>query len=186
MTRIIAGLAGGIRLDVPDAGTRPTSERVRESLFGALEPTGMLDGTAVLDLYTGSGALGLESLSRGAASADLVERAPKAAATARRNAERVAKATGRAALVHASASARLSAPVRVTFRSRAPRPALRPRRHRSHGGPETARTAPRRRRAGHRRARHAIRHSGLGRCRPSALREKAFGDTSLYWGELPQ
>ena len=58
----------------------------------------------MLDLYTGSGALGLESLSRGAASADLVERAPKAAAAARRNAERVAKATGRAALVHASAT----------------------------------------------------------------------------------
>lgn len=103
MTRIIAGAAGGVRLEVPGTGTRPTSERVRESLFGALEPTGMLDGTAVLDLYAGSGALGLEALSRGAASADLVERAPKSAALVRRNAARVAKASGREARVHASA-----------------------------------------------------------------------------------
>lgn len=76
---------------------------MRESLFGALAPTGMLDGTAVLDLYAGSGALGLEALSRGAATADLVERAPKSAALVRRNAERVGKALNRVAHVHASA-----------------------------------------------------------------------------------
>lgn len=102
MTRIIAGAAGGLRIDVPSAGTRPTSERVRESLFGALEPMGMLDGAAVLDLYAGSGALGLEALSRGAASADLVERSARSAALARRNAERVAAATGGAARAHAT------------------------------------------------------------------------------------
>lgn len=86
MTRIIAGAAGGVRLDVPDAGTRPTSDRVRESLFGALETTGLLEGTSVVDLYAGSGALGLEALSRGAAAVDLVERAPRAAQVVRANA----------------------------------------------------------------------------------------------------
>ncbi|MGN6219322.1 MAG: RsmD family RNA methyltransferase [Microbacterium sp.] len=94
MTRIIAGRAGSLALDVPDAGTRPTSDRVRESLFGALESAGVLDGAAVLDLYAGSGALGLEAASRGAASVDLVEKAPRAATIAQRNAGRVAKALG--------------------------------------------------------------------------------------------
>lgn len=92
MTRIVAGRAGSLVLQVPDAGTRPTSDRVRESLFGSLESSGALDRAAVLDLYAGSGALGLEALSRGAASVDLVERAPRAAAVAERNARRVEKA----------------------------------------------------------------------------------------------
>jgi 16S rRNA (guanine966-N2)-methyltransferase len=99
MTRIIAGRAGSLVLDVPDAGTRPTSDRVRESLFGALESADALRGAAVLDLYAGSGALGLEALSRGAASADLVEKSPRAATVAQRNATRVAKAVGAAAAV---------------------------------------------------------------------------------------
>lgn len=94
MTRIIAGRAGSIVLDVPDAGTRPTSDRVRESLFGALESAGVLRDAAVVDLYAGSGALALEAISRGAASADLVEKAPRAAAVAQRNAARVVRALG--------------------------------------------------------------------------------------------
>lgn len=94
MTRIIAGRAGSIVLDVPDAGTRPTSDRVRESLFGALESADVLRGAAVLDLYAGSGALALEAVSRGAASADLVEKSPRAASIAQRNVSRVAKAVG--------------------------------------------------------------------------------------------
>jgi 16S rRNA (guanine966-N2)-methyltransferase len=71
MTRIVAGTAGGRRLSVP-AGrqTRPTSERAREGLFSSL---GDLTGARFLDLYAGSGAVGLEALSRGAASATLVE-----------------------------------------------------------------------------------------------------------------
>ncbi|MEV6880219.1 16S rRNA (guanine(966)-N(2))-methyltransferase RsmD [Amycolatopsis sp. NPDC051128] len=73
MTRIVAGTAGGRRLKVPPKGTRPTSERVREALFNALETAGELDGAHVLDLYAGSGALGLEALSRGAADALFVE-----------------------------------------------------------------------------------------------------------------
>lgn len=73
MTRIVAGVAGGRRLAVPARGTRPTSERVREALFSAVEAAIDLDGTRVLDLYAGSGALGLEALSRGAAVATFVE-----------------------------------------------------------------------------------------------------------------
>ena len=95
MTRIIAGRAGSISLEVPDAGTRPTSDRVRESLFGALESADALQGAAVLDLYAGSGALGLEAVSRGAASVDLVEKSPRAAAIVERNAAKVAKSLRR-------------------------------------------------------------------------------------------
>src|SRR4051812_11896582 len=99
VTRIIGGRAGSIALEVPDAGTRPTSDRVRESLFGALESADALRGARVLDLYAGSGALGLEAVSRGAASADLVDKAPAAASVAQRNAGRVAKAIGRDAAI---------------------------------------------------------------------------------------
>ncbi|HEV8695618.1 MAG TPA: 16S rRNA (guanine(966)-N(2))-methyltransferase RsmD [Lysobacter sp.] len=69
-------------MDVADApGLRPTSDRVRETLFNWLQP--MLPGARVLDLFAGSGALGLEALSRGAAAAVLVERDPKLAAALR-------------------------------------------------------------------------------------------------------
>ena len=99
MTRIIAGRAGSITLEVPAEGTRPTSDRVRESLFGALEAADLLEGAVVCDLYAGSGALGLEAVSRGAASADLVERSPRAATAATRNADRVTRAVGGSARV---------------------------------------------------------------------------------------
>lgn len=92
MTRIISGSAGGARLDVPNVGTRPTSDRVRESLFGALDAADAINGARVLDLYAGSGALGLESLSRGASSVELVESGRAAAAVIRRNAATVAHA----------------------------------------------------------------------------------------------
>jgi len=83
--RIIAGAVGGRRIDVPPGGTRPTSDRVREALFSALEADPGLAGAAVLDLCAGSGALGLEALSRGAAHALFVESDRRAAATLRRN-----------------------------------------------------------------------------------------------------
>ncbi len=67
---------------------------MRESLFAALESLDAIDGARVLDLYAGSGALGLEALSRGAATADLVERGRPAAAVVRRNAGAVAKSSG--------------------------------------------------------------------------------------------
>jgi len=98
MTRIIAGGARGIRLAVPARGTRPTSDRVRESLFAGMESMGALDDARVLDLYAGSGALGLEALSRGAASVDLVELSRPAATIARDNIARVERSLGRAGL----------------------------------------------------------------------------------------
>lgn len=78
--RIIAGSAGGRRFAVPaGAATRPTSDRAREALFSTLTSLLNLEGAAVLDLYAGSGALGLEALSRGAAEATFVESDPAAA-----------------------------------------------------------------------------------------------------------
>ncbi|WP_368499198.1 16S rRNA (guanine(966)-N(2))-methyltransferase RsmD [Herbiconiux sp. A18JL235] len=100
MTRIIGGAAGSLTLSVPRSGTRPTSDRVREAIFSALDARGGLDGLRVLDLYAGSGALGLEALSRGAASVTLVERNAGAARVARQNAatvERAVRSTGAAA-----------------------------------------------------------------------------------------
>ncbi|MCO1582455.1 16S rRNA (guanine(966)-N(2))-methyltransferase RsmD [Crossiella sp. SN42] len=85
MTRIVAGVAGGRRLSVPPKGTRPTSERVREALFSALEAAVDLEGARVLDLYAGSGALGLEALSRGAGHALFVESDRRAAEVLRGN-----------------------------------------------------------------------------------------------------
>jgi 16S rRNA (guanine966-N2)-methyltransferase len=90
--RIIAGRAGGTVLAAPPSGTRPTSDRVRESLFAALESADALAGARVADLYAGTGALGLEALSRGAASVDLVEQAAAAEKLTRANAARVLKA----------------------------------------------------------------------------------------------
>jgi 16S rRNA (guanine(966)-N(2))-methyltransferase RsmD len=87
MTRIIGGVAGGRRIAVPARGTRPTTDRVRESLFNIVTARRDLTGLAVLDLYAGSGALGLEALSRGAASALFVESDQRSAAVIARNIE---------------------------------------------------------------------------------------------------
>jgi 16S rRNA (guanine966-N2)-methyltransferase len=95
MTRIIAGFAGSIRLTVPTSGTRPTSDRVREAIFSALEARDALDGARVLDLYAGSGALGLEAASRGAAHVTLVDRATAAHTATQTNAAAVRKAAPR-------------------------------------------------------------------------------------------
>ena len=87
MTRVIAGAAGGRRL-ATSAGrtTRPTSDRTREGLFATVEAIcGGLRGAAVLDLYAGSGAVGLEALSRGAADLVLVESDGRAAQVIRQN-----------------------------------------------------------------------------------------------------
>ncbi|AEF41606.1 16S rRNA (guanine(966)-N(2))-methyltransferase RsmD [Hoyosella subflava] len=89
MTRIIAGGAGGIRLRVPPKGTRPTTDRVREALFSALSSRIDFGGLRVLDLYAGSGALGLESLSRGAAVAVFVESGARAVGVIKDNIQTV-------------------------------------------------------------------------------------------------
>ena len=81
--RVVAGEFGGRRLAAPPGrGTRPTADRVREALFSML---GDVSGAHVLDLFAGSGALGIEALSRGAASAAFVESDARAAAVVRRN-----------------------------------------------------------------------------------------------------
>jgi 16S rRNA (guanine966-N2)-methyltransferase len=85
VTRIVAGTLGGRTIAVPAKGTRPTSDRVREAIFSRLEHLGVLDGARVLDLYAGSGALGLEAASRGAKSVTLVDSARPATDVARRN-----------------------------------------------------------------------------------------------------
>jgi 16S rRNA (guanine966-N2)-methyltransferase len=84
MTRIVAGAAKGRRLVVPKGeDVRPTADRVKEALFSSLQP--LLGGASVLDLFAGSGALGLEALSRGAARVTFVERSNAALTALRRN-----------------------------------------------------------------------------------------------------
>ncbi len=103
MTRIIAGSAGGRTLDVPPTGTRPTSDRVREALFSRLGHADVLDGATVWDLYAGSGALGLEAASRGAAAVVLVESRSRAADVCRRNAARLGLRQVRVVVQHVAA-----------------------------------------------------------------------------------
>lgn len=96
MSRIIAGVSGGTPLvSVPGSATRPTTDRVKEALFSRLESLDVLLDARVLDLYAGSGALGVESASRGAASVELVEFDAKAAAVCQRNAEAMNQALRR-------------------------------------------------------------------------------------------
>lgn len=97
MTRIIAGVAGGRRLETPrGAATRPSADRVREALFSALESRlGSLRGLRFLDLYAGSGAVGLEAWSRGASAVTLVERDKRTAGLVARNARALGCADAR-------------------------------------------------------------------------------------------
>ena len=89
MTRIIAGAAKGRRLSVPADGTRPTSDRAREALFNSLGSLVDLSWARVLDLFAGTGAVGLESLSRGATDVVFVESDRAAVEILRRNIESV-------------------------------------------------------------------------------------------------
>ncbi len=82
--RVIAGTARGVELKHPQGSTRPTSSRLRESLFGILEAAD-LDWSSVVDLYAGSGALGIEALSRGAGHCTFVESSRRACAVIRDN-----------------------------------------------------------------------------------------------------
>src|SRR5918999_1949558 len=109
--RVIAGRYGGRRLQAPPGdATRPTSDRVREALFSVLG--GRVDGARVLDLFAGSGALGIEALSRGAAEATFVDSAPASIRAVRANldalgaAAEVRRADARRFLGAASAAAR--------------------------------------------------------------------------------
>ncbi len=111
--RIVGGVASGRHIVVPPRGTRPTTDRVRESLFNILSARRDLTGLAVLDLYAGSGALGLEALSRGAASALFVESNQRAGAIITRNIEALGLAGGtlRRGAVTAVLAAGATAPV---------------------------------------------------------------------------
>jgi 16S rRNA (guanine966-N2)-methyltransferase len=109
--RVIAGEAKGRRLVVPDGGgTRAATDRIRETLFGILEP--VIAGTEVLDLFAGAGTLGIEALSRGAAHATFVEQSAKAIAALRKNLETTGF-TARATVVRANVLTYLDGPLRA-------------------------------------------------------------------------
>ncbi len=115
MTRIISGRLRGLTITVPPAGTRPTTDRVREALFSAIGSRVDLDGAAVLDLFAGSGALGLEAVSRGADVAWFVEENQRAVACLKKN------TAGASSLSSSSSSS--SSPLRLTVK-RAALPAV--------------------------------------------------------------
>lgn len=104
MTRIISGAAGGTPLiAVPGSLTRPTTDRVKEALFSRLDAFDVIAGSRVLDLYAGSGSLGVESASRGAQAVELVESDGKASAVCQRNADLINGVLARKAVsVHRS------------------------------------------------------------------------------------
>ncbi|HXS72224.1 MAG TPA: 16S rRNA (guanine(966)-N(2))-methyltransferase RsmD [Patescibacteria group bacterium] len=110
--RVIAGTARSIRLDAPGPGTRPLADRVKQTLFAILEPD--LPRARFLDLFAGSGAAGIEALSRGAAHATFVERDQRAIGTIRTNLARTGlDGADRATLVRADALVWLRDPDRV-------------------------------------------------------------------------
>ena len=106
--RVIAGTARGVRLEAPGSATRPLADRVKQTLFAILEPD--LPGANVLDLFAGSGAAGLEALSRGAAHATFVERDSAAAAVIATNLARTHLAGARARIVRRDAIGWLRGP----------------------------------------------------------------------------
>jgi 16S rRNA (guanine966-N2)-methyltransferase len=101
--RVIAGSAKGVRLAAPGAGTRPLADKVKQAAFAALEPD--LPGASMLDLFAGSGAAGIEALSRGAARAVFVERDAGAASVIRENVRRAGFDAESARIVRAEATA---------------------------------------------------------------------------------
>ncbi len=109
--RVVAGIAGGRRIQTPTGRQlRPTSERVREAVFSSLWSLGVLDGARVLDLFAGSGAMGIEALSRGATSATFVEADPVAARTIEANLAATGLETAGSRVVHADVARFLDDP----------------------------------------------------------------------------
>jgi 16S rRNA (guanine(966)-N(2))-methyltransferase RsmD len=107
--RVVTGVAGGLRLEAPGAGTRPFSDKVKQALFSMVESERPdVWEQPMLDLFAGSGAAGIEALSRGAPAAVLVERDGRAARVIRRNLERTGLAAG-ATVVRAEVLSWLSA-----------------------------------------------------------------------------
>ena len=106
--RVVAGTAGGLRLVAPEGhATRPTSDRAREATFNALGSLGVIEEASVLDLFAGSGAMGIEALSRGAAHATFVDNDERARTAIRANLDSTSLAD-RAAVVAADAFTFLS------------------------------------------------------------------------------
>src|ERR687897_418887 len=108
--RVIAGTARSIRLDAPGTGTRPLADRVKQTLFAILEPD--LRGARFLDLFAGSGAAGIEALSRGAAHATFVERDAGAVRIIKANLQRTGL-TDRATVTRGEVLAWLRDPMRA-------------------------------------------------------------------------
>ena len=187
MARVIAGEAGGRRLAVPDGrNTRPTSDRAREGLFATIVSlTGSLDGARVLDLYAGSGAVGLEALSRGAEHVLLVESGPRAARVIRDNIESIGLAgaevlTDRVERVLARdpdsgpVRRRLRRPALRAGRRRGVRHAQRPRKPRLAGAGGV----------GDRRARHPLRAGQLAAgLEPD--RARRYGEATFWYARAP-
>jgi 16S rRNA (guanine966-N2)-methyltransferase len=119
MTRIVAGVAKGRRLAVPAQLTRPTSDRAREALFSSLASRVGIEGTRFLDLFAGSGAVGLEALSRGAAAVTLVESDRAACQALRANVAAIglpgAEVLQRDAMAYLAAEANPAEPFDVAF-----------------------------------------------------------------------
>jgi 16S rRNA (guanine966-N2)-methyltransferase len=114
--RIIAGSSKGKTLFSPPDTTRPTSDRAREGLFSSLESEfGSIDGLNVLDLFSGSGAVGVEALSRGAAHVYSIEQHEATARVTSKNFELVNNPTGKFAVINSSALRFVSAPRQITF-----------------------------------------------------------------------
>ena len=109
--RVIAGTARSVRLEAPGEGTRPLADRVKQTLFAILEPD--LRGATFLDLFAGSGAAGIEALSRGAAHATFVERDAGAIRTIKANLQRTGLAE-RATVTRGEVLAWLRDPARAT------------------------------------------------------------------------
>lgn len=120
MTRVIAGQARGRRLQVPSAGTRPTTDRVRESLFASLESVLLAEGrtwadVSVCDAYAGSGAVALEAWSRGAQRVCVIESAPRALKVIESNIDQVGAGTAVDVLSRSVAAVFLAPPVGGSF-----------------------------------------------------------------------
>jgi 16S rRNA (guanine966-N2)-methyltransferase len=112
--RVVAGVAKGRPLRAPGGdATRPTSDRVREAMFSMLTSLGSVDGAVVIDLFAGSGALGIEALSRGAAAATFVDRDPAAVAAIRANLAVLGDLATRGTVVRADVMRWLDAPPRA-------------------------------------------------------------------------
>ena len=183
MTRIVGGVAKGRRLAVPARGTRPTSDRAREALFNSL--AGLLDiaGARVLDLFAGSGAVGLEALSRGASAVTFVEsdqrsvRGPEAQHRDRGlGAGRPAPAPGRDLSCGGRGGRTVRPGVRrsaVLLRRAATRCRCSPRSPSRSGSPTT--------RSWSSNGRPAVRNRN-GRTRSKAIKQKRYGEGVLWYG----